>query len=103
VSRFRAVTNGVQAFASKSRMSASGHSRQFGDVRSTSAFALKADIHTKLRHVSKVPIMDIDAAVCRGNRYPQDEDATKAPVKSLLRFMNRRFLRMKSAEEKPGC
>ena len=65
------------------------HSRQFGVVRATSAFALKADIHTKLRHASKVPVMDIDAAVCRGNRYPQDEDATKAPVQSLLRFMNR--------------
>jgi hypothetical protein len=38
-------------------MSVAGHSRQFGDVRATSAFALKADIHTKLRHVSKVPIL----------------------------------------------
>jgi hypothetical protein len=55
------------------------------------------------RDARLVPMMDIDAAVCRGNRYPQDEDATKAPVQSLLRFMNRRFLRMKSAEEKPGC
>jgi len=35
-------------------MSELGHSRQFGDVRSTSAFALKADIHTKPRDVSKV-------------------------------------------------
>jgi hypothetical protein len=38
--------------------SGSGPSRQFGDVRSTSAFAPKADIHTKLRHVSKVPQPD---------------------------------------------
>jgi hypothetical protein len=29
----------------------------------TSAFALKADIHTKLRHVSKVPTADFDDAV----------------------------------------
>ena len=34
-------------------MSPKGHSRQFGAVRSTSAFALKADIHTKPRDVSK--------------------------------------------------
>ena len=36
-------------------MSELGQSRQFGNVRATSAFALKADIHIKLRHVSKVP------------------------------------------------
>jgi len=37
-------------------MSASGQSRRFGDVRASSALALKADIHHKARHVSKVPM-----------------------------------------------
>src|SRR5882757_266867 len=36
-------------------MSALGQSRRFGDVRASSALALKADIHHKARHVSKVP------------------------------------------------
>jgi hypothetical protein len=31
------------------------HSRRFGDVRASSALAMKADIHHKARHVSKVP------------------------------------------------
>jgi hypothetical protein len=30
-------------------------SRRFGDVRASSALAMKADIHHKARHVSKVP------------------------------------------------
>jgi ribosomal protein L34E len=37
------------------RMTAKGQSRRFGDVRASSALALKADIHHKARHVSKVP------------------------------------------------
>ena len=32
-----------------------GTSRTLGDVRVTSALPLKADIHRKVRHVSKVP------------------------------------------------
>ncbi|MEH2480590.1 hypothetical protein V1282_003947 [Nitrobacteraceae bacterium AZCC 2146] len=38
-------------------MSEMGHSRQFGDVRVASALPLKADIHRKGQHVSKVPIV----------------------------------------------
>ncbi len=38
-------------------MSALGQSRRFGDVRVASALALKADIHCKVGHVSKVPIL----------------------------------------------
>src|SRR5882724_204314 len=34
-----------------------GQSRRFGDVRVASALPLKADIHRKVRHVSKVPIL----------------------------------------------
>src|SRR5206468_10883634 len=45
--------------AFQGEMSVSGHSRQFGDIRSTSAFALEADIHTKPRDVSKVPPADV--------------------------------------------
>jgi len=41
-----------------STMPAMGQSRRFGDVRASSALALKADIHHKARHVSKVPIRD---------------------------------------------
>ena len=41
-----------------------GQSRQFGNVRATSAFALKADIHTKLRHVSNLPTGDINCRDC---------------------------------------
>src|SRR3981189_1093661 len=41
------------------RMTAKGQSRRFGDVRASSALALKADIHHKARHVSKVPCADI--------------------------------------------
>ncbi len=40
-------------------MSAQGQSRRFGDVRVTSALPLKADIHRKVRYVSKVPIGDV--------------------------------------------
>jgi hypothetical protein len=36
-------------------MSPLRHSRRFGDVRASSALAMKADIHHKARHVSKVP------------------------------------------------
>jgi hypothetical protein len=39
----------------KASMSEMGQSRHFGDVRVTSALPLKADIHRKGRHVSKVP------------------------------------------------
>jgi hypothetical protein len=34
-------------------------SRRFGDVRASSALALKADIHHKARHVSKVPLPEL--------------------------------------------
>jgi hypothetical protein len=40
-------------------MSFVGQSRHFGDVRVTSALPPKTDIHSKGRHVSKVPICDI--------------------------------------------
>jgi hypothetical protein len=40
-------------------ISVAGQSRYFGDVRVTSALPLKADIHRKGRHVSKVPITDM--------------------------------------------
>jgi hypothetical protein len=38
---------------------AEGHSGRFGDVSVTSGLALKADIHRKGRHVSKVPIPEV--------------------------------------------
>jgi len=41
------------------QMTAMGQSRRFGDVRASSALALKADIHHKARHVSKVPEADM--------------------------------------------
>ena len=66
-----------------------GHSRRFFHVRVMSAYPPVATEQQTSLDVSNVPVMDIDAAVCRGNRYPQDEDATKAPVQSLLRYMNR--------------
>jgi ribosomal protein L34E len=47
------------------RMTAKGQSRRFGDVRASSALALKADIHHKARHVSKVPTADSCAAANR--------------------------------------
>jgi len=59
VSRFRAVTNGVQAFASKFRMSASGQSRRSDRAPFTSGLPRLADILGISRHVSNVPIGDI--------------------------------------------
>jgi hypothetical protein len=43
-------------------ITALGQSRRFGDVRVTSALPLKADIHRKVRHVSKVPIPEVAAS-----------------------------------------
>jgi hypothetical protein len=40
-------------------ITALGQSRRFGDVRVTSALPLKADIHRKVRHVSKVPQAEV--------------------------------------------
>jgi hypothetical protein len=46
-------------------MSQLGQKRRFRDVRIASALPLKADIHRKVRHVSKVPHPDsCAAAVC---------------------------------------
>jgi hypothetical protein len=44
-------------------MSQLGQKRRFGDVRVTSVLPLKADIHRKSRHVSKVPTVDVAAFV----------------------------------------
>jgi len=41
---------------------AEGHSGRFGDVLVTSGLALKADIHRKGRHVSKVPKAEVAAS-----------------------------------------
>jgi hypothetical protein len=42
-------------------MSVKGQSRHFGDVRVTSALPPKTDIHSKGRHVSKVPKAEVAA------------------------------------------
>src|SRR6266702_6191793 len=65
-----ALRNGADAMvhgsiSELSTMPAMGHSRQFGDIRSTSAFALEADTHTKPRDVSKVPTAEIPPRVTR--------------------------------------
>ena len=44
----------------KSAASDMGQKRRFRDVRIASALTLKADIHPKVRHVSKVPTGDIE-------------------------------------------
>jgi hypothetical protein len=51
----RQIAKRIIADSSFSR--SQGQSRRFGDVRASSALALKADIHHKARHVSKVPIL----------------------------------------------
>src|SRR6266480_7650627 len=61
----------AQRGTAKGLISEMGHSRRFFHVRVMSAYPPVATGQRTSLDVSNVPVMDIDAAVCRGNRYPQ--------------------------------
>ena len=61
-------------------MSAEGHSRRFGDVRTTSALPPKADSSRTSRHVRKVPTTDLSIATQQQRRH-----STSAKIGLLLK------------------
>src|SRR5258706_5323236 len=67
-------------------MSEMGQKRRFCNVRATSALPLKADIHRKGRHVSNVPIPDINTFRRRQTRAFSRFHADYGPV-FPLRFV----------------